>query len=83
MDPAGRGVLEEGPMGSSTDGSPAAQGASLETDEPASDQGQRGFFGRLLSAFSPAQITAEFSLILLKTDTNKTMIRPARIKKIS
>ncbi|MBL9050000.1 MAG: CBS domain-containing protein [Tabrizicola sp.] len=44
-------------MGSSTDGSPAAQGASLETDEPASDQGQRGFFGRLLSAFTPASDT--------------------------
>lgn len=42
-------------MGSSTDGSPTAQGASLvETDEPASDQGQRGFLGRLFSAFSPA-----------------------------
>ena len=41
-------------MGSSTDGSPAAQGALDEaTDEPASEQGQRGFFGRLLSAFSP------------------------------
>jgi magnesium and cobalt transporter len=41
-------------MGSSTDGSPTAQGASLdETDEPSPDQGQRGFFGRLLSAFSP------------------------------
>jgi magnesium and cobalt transporter len=41
-------------MGSSTDGSPAAQGASLvETEDPASDKGQRGFFGRLLSAFSP------------------------------
>ncbi len=41
-------------MGSSTDGSPTAQGASLvETDDPASDKGQRGFFGRLLSAFSP------------------------------
>jgi magnesium and cobalt transporter len=44
-------------MGSSTDGSPAAQGA-LETDEPPSDHGQRGFFGRLLSAFSPASETA-------------------------
>ena len=43
-------------MGSSTDGSPAAQGAPLDngTDEPASDAGQRGFFGRLLSAFSPS-----------------------------
>jgi magnesium and cobalt transporter len=46
-------------MGSSTDGSTAAQGA-LEgsTEDPASDQGQRGFFGRLLSAFSPASDTA-------------------------
>lgn len=43
----------KGPMGSSTDGSPAAQSAPPdETDEPASE-GQRGFFGRLLSAFSP------------------------------
>lgn len=41
-------------MGSSTDGSSAAQGAPLETDDTASEQGQRGFFGRLLSAFSPA-----------------------------
>jgi magnesium and cobalt transporter len=42
-------------MGSSTDGSPAAQGAlDGTTDEPSPDQGQRGFFGRLLSAFSPA-----------------------------
>jgi magnesium and cobalt transporter len=45
-------------MGSSTDGSNAAQGALLETDEPSHDQGQRGFFGRLLSAFSPAGDTA-------------------------
>lgn len=42
-------------MGSSTDGSLAAQGAlDGTTDEPSSDQGQRGFFGRLLSAFSQA-----------------------------
>jgi len=41
-------------MGSSTDGSPAAQGALAEmTDEIPSDAAQRGFFGRLLSAFSP------------------------------
>jgi magnesium and cobalt transporter len=41
-------------MGSSIDGSPAAQGAQDGlTEEPASEQGQRGFFGRLLSAFSP------------------------------
>ncbi|WP_135448806.1 MULTISPECIES: transporter associated domain-containing protein [Tabrizicola] len=44
-------------MGSSTDGSGAAQGAQSETDEPASDRSQRGFFGRLLSAFSPASET--------------------------
>lgn len=42
-------------MGSSTDGSAAAQGAQMDlTDEPPSDPAQRGFFGRLLSAFSPA-----------------------------
>lgn len=42
-------------MGSSTDGSLAAQSAlDGTTDEPSSDQGQRGFFGRLLSAFSTA-----------------------------
>ena len=42
-------------MGSSTDGSPAAQCALDGTaDEPSPDQGQRGFYGRLLSAFSPA-----------------------------
>jgi magnesium and cobalt transporter len=41
-------------MGSSTDGSPAAQGALAEmTDETTSEAAQRGFFGRLLSAFSP------------------------------
>lgn len=43
-------------MGSSNDGSTAAQSAPLEvmTEEPASDQGPKGFFGRLLSAFSPS-----------------------------
>jgi magnesium and cobalt transporter len=41
-------------MGSSNDGSPAAQGAYSEmTDETDSESAQRGFFGRLLSAFSP------------------------------
>jgi len=52
-------------MGSSIDGSPAAQGAvDGETDEPASDQAQRGFFGRLLSAFSPAaDATASHSAV--------------------
>ena len=52
-------------MGSSTDGSTAAQGAQDGvTDEPGADAPQRGFFGRLLSAFStgpdtPAQVPAE------------------------
>jgi magnesium and cobalt transporter len=42
-------------MGSSSDGSPAAQGALPGvTDDPPADQGQKGFFGRLLSAFVPA-----------------------------
>lgn len=42
-------------MGSSTDGSTAAQGALPEvTDDTDTDPGQKGFFGRLLSAFSPA-----------------------------
>jgi magnesium and cobalt transporter len=40
-------------MGSSTDGSSAAQSAPLETDDSSPDQGQRGFLGRLFSAFSP------------------------------
>lgn len=44
-------------MDSSTDGSPAAQGALSETDDPASE-GQRSFFGRLLSAFGPASDAA-------------------------
>ena len=41
-------------MGSSTDGSPAAQGApqDMAADEPSEAAG-RGFFGRLLSAFTP------------------------------
>ncbi len=40
-------------MGSSNDGSTAAHSAlEVSTDEPASDQGPKGFFGRLLSAFS-------------------------------
>lgn len=42
-------------MGSNTDGSVAAQGAQLDlTDDLPADTAQRGFFGRLLSAFSPA-----------------------------
>jgi magnesium and cobalt transporter len=48
-------VQDKGPMGSSTDGSTAAQGALPDvTDDTVSDPGQKGFFGRLLSAFSPA-----------------------------
>ena len=49
-------------MGSSNDGSTAAQSAlEVSTDEPASDQGPKGFFGRLLSAFgsSPEPAPAE------------------------
>ncbi|HMS94192.1 MAG TPA: transporter associated domain-containing protein [Tabrizicola sp.] len=44
-------------MGSSNDGSTAAQRAQQEdeTDDPGPDQGPRGFFGRLLSAFSQNQ----------------------------
>ncbi len=42
-------------MGSSTDGSAAAHGAQMDlTDDSPTDPAQRGFFGRLLSAFSPA-----------------------------
>ena len=42
-------------MGSNTDGSTAAQGAHEgSTDETASEQVPRGFFGRLLSALNPA-----------------------------
>ncbi len=47
-------------MGSSTDGSTAAQGALEDTtDDPSPDQGQRGFLGRLFSAFSPASEPAD------------------------
>ncbi|MBL9047752.1 MAG: CBS domain-containing protein [Tabrizicola sp.] len=44
-------------MGSSNDGSTAAQRALQEdeADDSGPDQGPRGFFGRLLSAFSPNQ----------------------------
>jgi magnesium and cobalt transporter len=52
--------LDKGPMGSSTDGSSAAQGAlESETDDPSAEAGQRGFFGRLLSAFSPSSEPAD------------------------
>ncbi len=40
-------------MGSSNDGSSAAQGAQ-DDDEPGADQAPRGFFGRILNAFSPS-----------------------------
>ncbi|TAG09287.1 MAG: magnesium/cobalt efflux protein, partial [Rhodobacterales bacterium] len=40
-------------MGSSIDGSAAAQGAPDGlTEDPAQETAQRGFFGRLLSAFT-------------------------------
>jgi magnesium and cobalt transporter len=47
-------------MGSSTDGSTAAQGARVElAEDPPSDTAQRGFFGRLLSAFSVGPETSQ------------------------
>jgi magnesium and cobalt transporter len=47
-------------MGSSTDGSAEAPGAPADvTDEQLSDTAQRGFLGRLLSAFSPATEVAD------------------------
>jgi magnesium and cobalt transporter len=47
-------------MGSSTDGSAAAPGAQTDlADDPQTDQAQRGFFGRLLSAFSPTTDSAD------------------------
>jgi magnesium and cobalt transporter len=47
-------------MGSSTDGSTAAPGALLDpTDNTPPDASQRGFFGRLLSAFTPASDSAD------------------------
>jgi magnesium and cobalt transporter len=47
-------------MGSSTDGSAAAPGAQTDlADDPRTDQAQRGFFGRLLSAFSPTTDAAD------------------------
>jgi magnesium and cobalt transporter len=42
-------------MGSSNDGSPAAQSALISTDDEPSEPGQRGFFGRILSAFSTSE----------------------------
>ena len=42
-------------MGSSGDGSPAAQGAQDVFGGDEAEPPQRGFFGRLLSAFSPSQ----------------------------
>ncbi len=44
-------------MGSSTDGSNAAHGAQGSTHDDGSERAQRGFFGRLLSAFSPSSDT--------------------------
>jgi magnesium and cobalt transporter len=44
-------------MGSSTDGSNAAQGAQGSTLDDGSERAQRGFFGRILNAFSPSADT--------------------------
>jgi len=46
-------VWDKGPMGSSNDGSPAAQGAQDGNDEGA-EQAPRGLLGRIFSAFSPS-----------------------------
>ncbi|MGP3699027.1 hemolysin family protein [Rhodobacter sp. NSM] len=42
-------------MDSSSDGSMAAQGAPDQTEDDQADPGPRGLFGRLFSAFSPAE----------------------------
>lgn len=41
-------------MGSSSDGSPAAQGAQRDNDNEGAEKASRGFFGRILDAFSPS-----------------------------
>jgi len=41
-------------MGSSNDGSPAAHGALQDDEGEGTDQGPRGFFGRIFSAFTPS-----------------------------
>ncbi|MDT8856973.1 hemolysin family protein [Paracoccaceae bacterium Fryx2] len=46
-------------MGSSTDGSPAAQGAQEVMEADASETEPRGFFGRILSALSPSDAAPE------------------------
>jgi magnesium and cobalt transporter len=46
-------------MGSSTDGSNAAQSAQGSTHEDGSERAQRGFFGRILNAFSPSADTGK------------------------
>ena len=49
-------------MASSTDGSTEAQGAPLDlTDDTRPDTSQRGFFGRLLSAFTPSSDNPDHS----------------------
>ena len=49
-------------MASSTDGSTEAQGAPLDlTDDTRPDTSQRGFFGRLLSAFTPSSDNLDHS----------------------
>lgn len=47
--------MEEGSMGSSGDGSPAARGAQDAFGGDEAEPPQRGFFGRLLGALSPSQ----------------------------
>ena len=41
-------------MGSSNDGSPAAQSARQDDESDGTEQAPRGFFGRILDAFNPS-----------------------------
>ncbi len=47
----------KGPMGSSSDGTPAAQSAQDMMGEDVSEPGQRGFFGRIFNALHPRHRT--------------------------
>jgi len=48
-----RGVLGKGSMGSTSDSPAMAQSASADAEDGSSEPAGRGFFGRLLSAFTP------------------------------
>ena len=53
-DPKGGSFLDKGPMGSSSNGSEAAPDALTATADDPAEPAQRGFFGRLMNAISPA-----------------------------